>query len=161
MKLLFIFNFVLFSVFVRAQSAPTVAYDQLSKAEDEQALKEVVEKFLTAAGNHDVATLRTLFLPKANIGGYSYRETKWTSFTMTVEEWFDRISKSSNAIPYTEPVSDYTIYISEGRLAFVKADAVLHTDGHPRSHNMDFFVLMKENDQWKFLSGSYTSVPIK
>jgi len=161
MNFFFIFIFLLFSVFVEAQSTPPVAYDQLSTAEDERALKAVVEKFLTAAGNHDVATMRTLFFPKANIGGYSYREGKWTSYTMTVEEWFDGISKSSNAKPYTEPVSNYTIHISEGRLAVVKADAVLHSDGQPRSHNMDFFVLMKENDQWKFLSGSYTSVPIK
>ncbi len=161
MKPLFIFLFALFSVFVQAQSNPPVAYDQWSKAEDERALKEVVEKFLTAAGNHDVATMRTLFLPNANIGGYSYREGKWTSYTMTTEEWFERISKSTNSKPYTEPVSNYTIHISEGKLAFVKADAVLHSDGQPRSHNMDFFVLMKENDQWKFLSGSYTSVPIK
>lgn len=124
MKLLCIFNFVLFSVLAQAQNTPPVAYDQQSKTEDERALKAVVEKFLTAAGNHDVATMRTLFLPKANIGWYSYREGKWTSYTMTVEEWFDRISKSSNGKPYSEPVSNYTIHISEGKLAFVKADAV-------------------------------------
>lgn len=159
MKVLFALNFILFSVFAEAQNSPA-AYDQQSKAEDERALKAVVDKFLTAAGNHDVAMMRTLFLQKANIGGYSYGDGQWTSYVMTVEEWFDRISKSSSAKRYTEPVLNYNIHISEGRLAFVKADAVVHSDGQPRYHNMDFFVLMKENDQWKFLSGSYTIIPI-
>jgi hypothetical protein len=160
MKPILIAILVLFSAILQAQNTTPNAHDQSSTTEDEHALKAVVEKFLTAAGNHDVAIMRTLFLPKANIGGYSFRDGKWTSYVITVEEWFDRISKSSSAKPYTEPVSNYTIDISEGRLAFVKADAVLHSDSQPRSHNMDFFVLMKENDQWRFLSGSYTSMPI-
>jgi hypothetical protein len=133
----------------------------LSHAEDEAAVKSVVEQFLKVAGNYNVAAMRPLFFTNANIGWHSLKEGKWIASSVTAEAWFERIGKIVNPKPYTEPVFSYTIHISEGRLAFVKADAILQSDDKPKAHNMDFFILMKENDTWKILSGSYTSVPIK
>lgn len=153
-KIYQLFIILLLSVNAFTQNLP-------SNSEDEAAVKEVIEQFLKAAGNYDIATLRSLFLPNANIGGHSFKDGQWISFSITAESWFERLSKTVNPKLYTEPVSNYTTHISEGRLAFIKADAILHRDGQPKSHNMDFFVLMKANGEWKFLSGSYTSVPIK
>ncbi|MBX9785539.1 MAG: nuclear transport factor 2 family protein [Chitinophagaceae bacterium] len=132
-----------------------------TNSEDETAVKAVVEQFLKAAGNYDIAAMRLLFLPNANIGWHSLKDGKWIPSSVTAETWFESIAKRVNPKLYTEPVSNYTIHISEGRLAFVQADAILHRDGQPKAHNMDFFILMKENSAWKFLSGSFTSVPIK
>lgn len=132
-----------------------------SNSEDETAVKAVVEQFLKAAGNYDVAAMRLLFLPNANIGWHSLKEGKWVPSSVTAEAWFEGIAKRVNPKPYTEPVSNYTIDISEGRLAIVKADAILSRDGKPQSHNMDFFVMLKDNGVWKILNGSYTSVPVK
>jgi hypothetical protein len=159
--LFFLFLFLFFSRSVYTQNSQPLSGDTENTTKDELAVKEVIEQFLKAAGNYDVITLRSLFLPNANIGGYSFKEGQWNSFSFTAETWFERLSQTVNPKLYTEPVSNYTIHMSEGRLAFVKADAILHRDGQPRSHNMDFFVLMNAQGEWKFLSGSYTSVPIK
>ena len=132
-----------------------------SNSEDEVAVKAVVEQFLKASGNYDVAAMRLLFLPNANIGWHSLKEGKWMPSSITAESYFESITKRMNPKTYTEPVSNYIIHISEGRLAFVKADAILYRDGQPKAHNIDFFVLMKDDTVWKFLSGSFTSVPIK
>jgi len=161
MKLISILFFIFVSVAGTAQNLPVSSGDKGKTSEDEIAVKAVVEQFLKAAGNYDVAAMRPLFLPNANIGWHRLKEGLWIPSSITVEEWFEGIAKIVNPKPYTEPVSNYTLHISEGRLAFVKADAILHRDGQPKSHNMDFFVLMKDNGSWKFLSGSYTSVPIK
>lgn len=161
MKLFLLFVLIPFCFTVHAQNPQSGYGDKVKMAEDELAVKTVIEKFLTAAGNYDVASLRPLFLPNANIGAHRFKDGQWIPFSITAETWFESISKNANPKPYTEPVSNYTIHISEGRLAFVKADAVLHRDGQPKSHNMDFFVLMKDNTRWKLLSGSYTSVPIQ
>ncbi len=132
-----------------------------SNSEEEAAVKAVVEQFLKAIGNYAVAAIRPMFLPNANIGWHSLKEGKLIPSSITAETNFESITKRVNPKPYTEPVSNYIIHISEGRLAFVKADAILYKDGQPKAHNMDFFVLMKDDAVWKFLSGSFTSVPIK
>ena len=33
-------------------------------------------------------------------------------------------------------------------------------EGKAQSHNMDYFILLKENGTWKFLSAAYTANPI-
>ena len=132
--------------------------NRLSAESDESDVKKLVESFLTAVGKGDLETIESMFLPRATIGGASFREGKWNSFTTTIEDYLASINEKH--IPYTEPVSNYTIDISEGKLAFVKADAILYREGKAQSHNMDYFTLLKENGTWKFLSAAYTAKPI-
>lgn len=131
---------------------------KLASDTDETAVKKLVESFLTAIGNGDLEAIEPMFLPRATIGGASYREGKWNTFTTTIEDYL--ASNKDNHSPYTEPVSNYAIHISEGQLAFVKADAILYREGKAQSHNMDYFTLLKENGTWKFLSAAYTAKPI-
>jgi hypothetical protein len=153
-SLLFIFAFT--STFMSFAQQ----YDSNDLAKDEAAVKSIVVQFLTASGNHDIEAMPALFSEKANIGGASLKNGKWNTFTMTFEEYITLLKSESNPIKYTEPVSKYTIHITEGRLAFVKADAVLKIEDKPRSHNFDYFTLIKENDVWKILNGSYVGIPI-
>jgi hypothetical protein len=125
---------------------------------DETAVKKLVESFLVAVGNGDLDAIKPMFLPRATIGGSSFRDGKWNAFTTTIEDYLS--SNKDNHSPYTEPVSNYTIHISEGQLAFVKADATLFREGKAQSHNMDYFTLLKKNGAWKFLSAAYTAKPI-
>ncbi|MEB2774183.1 alpha/beta hydrolase-fold protein [Algoriphagus sp. D3-2-R+10] len=131
---------------------------RLAEDTDETAVKKLVESFLTAIGNGDLDDIEPMFLPRATIGGSSFRDGKWNTFTTTIEDYL--ASKKDKHVPYTEPVSNYTIHISEGQLAFVKADAILYREGKAQSHNMDYFTLLKENGTWKFLSAAYTAKPI-
>jgi len=126
---------------------------------DEAAVKLVIEDFLTAAGDYDIDAMPSLFAEHANIGGASFRNGKWNVSTMSLEEFMDILRATKDPEKYTEPVSKYTIHISEGLLAFVKADATLVFNGKVERQNFDYFTLIKQKGAWKILNGSYVSIP--
>jgi len=128
---------------------------------DKLAVKTLVERFLIAAGSYDVEAMPEMFCEKANIGGASFRNGKWNTFTMTFAEFLEILKSESNPTKYTEPVSKFTIHMENGMLAFVKADAILKVNGEPKNNNFDYFTLIKEDGEWKILNGSYVSVPIE
>jgi len=128
---------------------------------DKAAVINLVEQFLTAAGNYDLDAMRQMFSEKANIGGASLKDGKWNSFTLTIQEFLELLKSQKEPTNYTEPVSNYTVEIDWGMLAFVKADAVLIKNGKPQATNFDYFTLIKHNGEWKILNGSYVSIPIE
>ena len=144
-----------FSLLTSAQQTETEDFKS-----DKLAVKNLVERFLTAAGDYDVNAMPEMFSEKANIGGASLRDGKWNTFTMTIEEFLERLKSRSNPTKYTEPVSKFTIHMENGMLAFVKADAILKVNGKPKTNNFDYFTLIKEDGNWKILNGSYVSIPI-
>lgn len=73
----------------------------------------------------------------------------------------ERLKSYDNPTKYTEPVSNFTIHMESGMLAFVRADAIFTINGEPRNNNLDYFTLIKEDGNWKILNGSYVSVRIK
>jgi hypothetical protein len=121
----------------------------------------LVEQFLIAVGNYDTDAISTMFSEKANISGASLRDGKWITNTYTIQEFLERLKSYENPIKYTEPVSDFTVYMEMGMLAFVRADATFIINGEPRNNNLDYFTLIKEDGDWKILNGSYVSVRIK
>jgi len=128
-------------------------------SDEERAVTEVVERFLRSAGRYDLDSLPLLFAPDANIGASSQREGAWVTSTWTLDEWLELL-RTRAPRPYTEPVSEFTVHVDNGQLAFVRADAMLMRDGQARSHNIDYFTLIKHEGRWKILNGSYTSVPL-
>ena len=134
--------------------------DSTEMESDKAAVKSLIERFLTAAGNYDIDAMPEMFCAKANIGGASFRNGKWESFTFSSSEFLDLLKSRSNPKKYTEPVSKYTIHMDHGMLAFVKADAVVIRDGTSQSNNFDYFTIIMENGIWKILNGSYVAVPI-
>lgn len=128
---------------------------------DEVAVKTIIEQFLIAAGSYDIETMPKLFCENANIGGASYKNGQWTTFTMTFTEFLETLKARENPTGYKEPVSKFTVHIDGGMLAFVKADAVLIKNEKPMSNNFDYFTLLKVNGEWKILNGSYVSIPIE
>lgn len=134
--------------------------DTLDVEAEKAAVIDLVEQFLTVAGNYDLEAMTALFSEKANISGASLRDGKWSTYTMTIQEFMERIKSDSNPTKYTEPVSNFTVHMEMGMLAFVKADAILTVNGEPKSNNFDYFTLIKENMKWKILNGSYVSVRI-
>lgn len=135
--------------------------DTLDIEAEKAAVIDLVEQFLTAAGNYDLDAIPAMFCEKANIAGASLRDGKWNTYTMTIQEFLERLKVDSNPIKYTEPVSNFTIHMDMGMLAFVRADAIFTINGEPRNNNLDYFTLVKEDGNWKILNGSYVSVRIK
>jgi len=129
-------------------------------SEDEQAVIQVVERFLDAAGRYDLDAMPLLFAANANIAATSRRDGELVASTWTFDEWLAALRAIANPRPYTEPVSEFTVHVDNGQLAFVRADATLMRDGRAQSHNIDYFTLILQDGAWKILSGSYTTTPI-
>jgi len=155
-RILAIFIGLLFSFLASAQQT-----DILDMESEKAAVKNLVEQFLIAVGNYDTDAIPAMFSYKANIYGASLRDGKWITNTYTIQEFLERLKSYDNPTKYTEPVSDFTVHMEMGMLAFVRADAIFTINGEPRNNNLDYFTLIKENGNWKILNGSYVSVRIK
>jgi len=127
--------------------------------DDESAVKATVEDFLVSLGNNDMQKVKTLFLPNANIASITMASGESKIFTISADQYIAQRETKENRI-FQEPVREYTNNISQGLLAFVRADATVYYDGKANHHTNDFFILMKDNGVWKILSGSYTVEPL-
>ena len=155
-KIIFLlFAFIISNLLFAQQNAST------DLATQEEAVKAVVKKFLTAAGNYDIDAMPALFTENANIAGASFKNEKWNTYNVTLVEFMAMLRLETNPTKYTEPVSKFIVHMSEGKLAFVKADATLIFDGKAQRHNFDYFTLIKGTSGWKIVNGSYVSTPIK
>jgi ketosteroid isomerase-like protein len=154
-KIVLVLMVFTYGFLVSAQSTASINMDA-----DKAAVTALVERFLTAIGNYDFDAMPELFSENANIGGVSFKNGAWETYTMSFNEFLEVLKSRSNPMKYTEPASKFTIHMDMGMLAFVKADAVLIRDGVPQSNNFDYFTLIKENGIWKILNGSYVAVPI-
>jgi len=90
-----------------------------------------------------------------------FKNEKWNTYDITLKEFIAMLKSRTNPTKYTEPVSKFIVHISEGKLAFVKANATLIFEGKAQRRNFDYFTLIKENNEWKIINGSYVSIPIK
>ena len=131
-----------------------------AESDDEQLVKDVVERFLVTLGDGDLDAIPAMFVSNANIGSASWREGKWVASTKTFEEWFIELKAETTWTRFQEPVAEFTVHIEEGQMAFVRADATFIVDGQAVSHNIDYFTLVRDGGDWKFLSASYVAQPI-
>lgn len=135
--------------------------EELDLESEKAAVIDLVAQFLTAVGDYDIEAIQTMFSEKANIYGASLRDGKWITNTYTIQEFLERLKSYENPTKYKEPVSDFTVHIEMEMLAFVRADATFIINDEPKNNNLDYFTLIKEDDNWKILNGSYVSVRIK
>ena len=127
----------------------------------EQAVTTAVERFLAVVGNNDLDSLPEMFAANANISVASLSDGEWRTSTLTFAEFLADLRAETNPTLYTEPVTDFTVYVDGGHLAFVRADATLVVDGEARRHNIDYFTLIKLNGTWRFVNASYVGTPIE
>ncbi len=125
---------------------------------EEQELIALVEKLLFAVGNSDFQTLDSIISDKANLGIAIVRDGVSKNSVITIDEFFEtEENRDGERKPYYEPVNEYKILINKGQIAFVWADATLHSYGVPRTNNIDNFTLIKEDGEWKFINISFTN----
>jgi len=144
---------------------PTSNYNTRTEVEkskwttEQEEVKATVERFLVIAGNYDLDAMADMISEKANLGISRFKDGIWETSAITITGYFED-AKNRKLRPYFEPVSEWVIHINEGQLAFVRADAILHVHGVPMTHNIDYFTLIKENGNWKFLNLSFTVNPL-
>ena len=126
---------------------------------EDSAVKAAVEQFLVAFGNDEQEKMKNFLLPNSNIASISMLNGEPEIFTMTTEMYLlQREGKQNNK--FQEPVRKYTVNVSQGVLAFVRADATVYFDGIASHHTNDFFILMKEKGIWKILSSTFSTLPL-
>tara|TARA_B110000305_G_C19239519_1_gene539187 strand:+ start:1 stop:921 length:921 start_codon:yes stop_codon:yes gene_type:complete len=126
---------------------------------EEQEIKAIVEKLLMLAGNSDFQGLDSIVSDKANLGSAIIQDGVSENSVITIGEYFEA-QKNRERKPFYEPVNEYKILINKGQVAFVWADATLHSYGVPRTNNIDNFTLIKEDGEWKFINISFTNTPL-
>lgn len=130
--------------------------EQMDERETEKEITAFIDNFLAVAGNYDLDSMAAMITPDANIGIVRIRDGKWQSSTKSFEQ-YQIDARSRELGPYYEPVQEYSFLHSEGPLVLVKADAILHEYGRPRSRNIDLFTVAKFDGMWKIISVSFTT----
>ena len=99
----------------------------------EAEVKAVVERFLAAAGRQDLDALPAMFAPGASVASAALRQGRWVTMSQSFDAWLAALRAAPRRAPYQEPVTEFTVHIDDGQLAFVRADARLTRDGQVRS----------------------------
>lgn len=142
-----------------AADRPAVAADDRPAWTPAEAdVRATIERFLAVAGNWDLDAMKALFAEHANLAIVSVRNGAWTAQTMTIDRFFEEGEERALG-PYYEPVGESVIRMTEDRIAFVRADAVLHSFGVPRSRNVNHFTLIRHGDAWRIINVSFTGQP--
>jgi hypothetical protein len=86
------------------------------------------------------------------------RDGQWTTTHQTFDEWLAGLKAQTPGTIFQEPLTNVTVHVESGHLAFLRADFTVVVEGKVRSHGVDYFTLVKDAGAWKILNGSYTSM---
>lgn len=127
----------------------------------EREVTATVRQFLSLIGRQELDSLPPLFAPGASIASAALRNGRWVTASQSFDSWLAALHAAPRGRPYVEPVRAFTVHVSAGQLAFVRAEADLIQDGTVRAHNTDYFTLLRASDgRWHFVNGSYTTRPV-
>jgi ketosteroid isomerase-like protein len=125
---------------------------------DAAAVRRAVEQFLDDLGNRRLDKLPAQFAPKATMVVVRQRDGQWTSSHPHFAEWLAGLQAQPQGTTFREPLTNVTVQVESGRLAFLRAEFTVVVDGTVRSHGVDYFTLVKDAGTWKVLNASYTSL---
>lgn len=127
------------------------------KSSEDDDIKAVLDRILIAVGNQDVQELSALTFDQAMIGWTYLKDGAWLNKKVTIEEYLSNISAIENPKPISETAIEYTISVTNGRLATVVLPTIISQFGVARSEEVNHVTMMKDNDQWKLWSIAWTS----
>jgi hypothetical protein len=126
-------------------------------SQSEKEIKAILERILAAVGNQDAQELDDLSFDQALIA-YTYpKDGKWQHKKMTIEDYTQNIRDVKDPKPILESANSYEISITEDRLASVIMPTVISEFGVARSNEVNHAIMMKDSNQWKLLSISWTA----
>jgi hypothetical protein len=136
-----------------------LASPALAQSNEKKAVQDVVERFLLQLGDKEYDNVAAALAPKALVVIARQRDRQWANSFQTGEEWVAALKKNPNPATFREPLSNVSITIDSGRLAYVRADFQIMRDGRAQSHGVDQFTLVREGDAWKMAVVAFTSLP--
>ena len=134
---------------------------------DRKAVQDAVEAFLLHLGDHEYDKVANDFAAKSIIDVVSERPAsgagaaEWANSYQTGEAWVEALKKNPNPTTFREPLTNVSITVDSGRLAYLRADFQTVRDGKVGSTGVDQFTLTLENGAWKIAAIAYTSLPAK
>ena len=127
-----------------------------TSSQSEKEIKAILERILAAVGNQDAQELDDLSFDQAIIA-YTYpKDGKWQHKKMTIDDYTQNIRDVKDPKPILESANSYEISITEDRLASVIMPTVISEFGVARSNEVNHAIMMKDSNQWKLLSISWT-----
>jgi ketosteroid isomerase-like protein len=127
---------------------------------DRRAVQARVEEFLKKLGGRDLAGARAMLAPKVLIVIIrQQRDGSFANTYQTRDEFIAQLEKNASQPKFEEPLTNVTVTVDSGSLAYVRADFAIMRDGKAVSTGVDHFTLVKEADQWKVAVLAYTSLP--
>ena len=138
-----------------------LASPALAQTADKKAVQEAVERFLLQLGDKEYDKVAAALAPKALVVIARQRDGQWANSFQTGEEWVAALKKNPNPAAFREPLSNVSVTIDSGRLAYLRADFQIVRDGSAQSHGVDQFTLVRDGDAWKLAVVAFTSLPQK
>ena len=136
------------------------AQSEITLNPEEQEIKAILERILAAVGNWDAQELGELSFNQTIIA-YTYpKDGKWQHKEMTIDAYLHTIRDKKDPNPILESANSYEISITEDRLASVIMPTVISKFGVASSNEVNHAIMMKDNDQWKLFSISWTALRI-
>jgi imidazolonepropionase-like amidohydrolase len=133
---------------------------------DQQAVRDVVERFLLHLGDHQFDAVAGDLTPKALVVVTRTRPAtgagpaEWTNSYQTGDEWIAAMKRNPNPVTFREPITNVKVTIDSNQLAYVRADFQIIRDNKPQSSGVDQFTLVREPSGWKIAVVAYTSIPV-
>jgi SnoaL-like protein len=146
-------------ILVASLLAVALASPAVAQPSDKQAVQDTVERFLLQLGGKEYDKVAATLAPKALVMIARQRDGQWTNSFQTGEEWVAALKKNPNPAAFREPLSNVTITIDSGRIAYLRADFQIMRDGKAQSHGVDQFTLVRDGDAWKMAVVAFTSIP--
>ncbi|MCK0147252.1 ester cyclase [Arenibacter sp. F26102] len=128
-----------------------------TSSQSEKEIKAILERILAAVGNRDAQELDDLSFDQGIIA-YTYPDDgQWQHKEMTIDSYLQTIRDMKDPKPILESANSYKINITEDRLASVIIPTVISKFGVATSNEVNHAIMMKDSDQWKLLSISWTA----
>lgn len=138
----------------------SLAHPAIAQSGDHQAVQEAAEAFLLHLGDGEFDKVAGDLAPKSIVVVVRQRDGQWSNSYQTGDEWLASLRRSTNFSKFREPITNVTVTVDSGTLAYVRADFQVVRDGKPLSHGVDQFTLVREEGRWKIATVAYTSMPV-
>jgi len=125
----------------------------------EMEVHETVVHFLELLGGLRFYALGQYMTEDANIITARWSRGGFVNRVQSGREWLDGLMEGPGPQPFREELTNVEIEVASGELAIVRAEFEIVRDTRVASYGVDFFTLVRQDEQWRLASIAFTSIP--
>jgi hypothetical protein len=122
---------------------------------------ETVVHFLELLGELRFYALGQYMTEDANVITARWSKSGYVNRVQSGQEWLAGMMEGPGPQPFREELTNVEIEVASGELAQVRAEFEIVRDTGVASFGVDFFTLVRQDDQWKLASIAFTSIPAR